>query len=163
MFDWLEDLDALRCAGVALLLPLLQKIEVLSLEQLITTAAISALAISLFVEIDARRNNWLHSLQEPQVFLQCSFSIEGTNADGLPSFASVLSTEVGVSCGGGSECIFGEYLTREGISFLFAVVDGEGLILGNGRVVRNIFCLGGDVLGHAFQLAESCYFGTLLC
>ena len=63
MFDWLEDLDALRCAGVALLLPLLQKIEVLSLEQLIATAAISALAISLFVEIDARRNNWLHSLQ----------------------------------------------------------------------------------------------------
>lgn len=162
MLGWLEDLDALRSAGIALFLALLQEIKVLSLEQLVATAAVCALAVPLLVEIDARRNNWLHSLQVPQAFLQCSFSIEGGDANRLPPFASVFDTEIGVCCSVRGEGIFGEYLAGEGIAFLFAMVDGDGLILGNGRVVRNFFCLRGDELGHAFQLAESYYFGTVL-
>lgn len=64
VLNWLEDLYALGCAGLSLLLPLLQEIEVLGLEQLVATAAVGALAVPLLLEIDARRHHWLHPLQE---------------------------------------------------------------------------------------------------
>ena len=157
----LEDLDALRCNGLALLLALLQEVEVLCLEQLVAAAAVGALAVPLLLEIDARRHRWLHALKESKVFLQSSFAGVGTDADRLPASAPVLCAEV-VRGRAGSEGVLGEYLAGEGIAFLLAQVD-DRLILGNRRVIRKFFRLGGDVLGHALQLAEACRFGAELC